>query len=166
MVKKKICVLGAYSVGKTSLIQRYVKSIFSDKYHTTIGVKIDQKDIRLHSRDYRLILWDINGEDEYQHVKKNYLIGASGYFLVIDGTRRETYDVVLELKKLVDETIGDKPFLLLINKSDIMDEWEIDSILLMDMRKRNWDIMFTSAKSGMNVEEAFRKLAAKIVENE
>ncbi len=164
MIKKKICVLGAYSVGKTSLIQRYVRSIFSDKYHTTIGVKIDQKEVRINSQDYRLILWDINGEDEYQHVKKSYLVGASGYFLVVDGTRRETYDVALELKKLVDETIGDKPFVLLVNKSDIMDEWEIDSILLMDMRKRGWEVLFTSAKSGKNVEEAFGSLVAMMIE--
>ena len=162
MRKKKICVLGAFSVGKTSLIQRYVKSIFSDKYHTTIGVKIDQKDIETASGMTRLILWDINGEDEYQHVKRNYLIGASAYFLVIDGTRKMSYDVALSLHDLVKETVGDIPFIALINKSDLMGEWEFEHKLEEDMKARNWNYLHTSAKSGENVEEAFKMLTDEI----
>ena len=158
MRKKKICVLGAFSVGKTSLIQRYVKSIFSDKYHTTIGVKIDQKDVELDSTVTRLILWDINGEDEYQHVKRNYLIGTSAYFLVIDGTRKMSYEIAVKLQELMKETVGDIPFIALINKSDLMGEWEFDHSQEEDMEARGWKYLHTSAKSGENVEEAFRML--------
>ena len=162
MIKKKICVLGAYSVGKTSLIQRYVKSIFSDKYHTTIGVKIDQKDVAIKDDTVRLILWDINGEDEFQHVKTNYLIGASGYFLVVDGTRESSYSIAKELQSLMQSTIGDKPFVVLINKVDIKEEWEINGMIEDELQSKNWDYLYTSAKTGENVEEAFNLLVSNM----
>jgi small GTP-binding protein len=162
MIKKKICVLGAYSVGKTSLIQRFVKSIFSDKYHTTIGVKIDQKDVTTEEGIVRLILWDINGEDEFQHVKTNYLIGASGYLLVVDGTRESSYHIAKELQALMQSTVGDIPFVVLINKEDLKDEWEINSMVEEDLKKENWEYLFTSAKTGKNVQKAFDLLVSKM----
>jgi len=66
MIKKKVCMLGAFAVGKTSLVQRFVNSIFSVKYQTTIGVKIDQKMISLGETEVNLLLWDIHGEDDFQ----------------------------------------------------------------------------------------------------
>lgn len=66
MIKKKVVLLGSFAVGKTSLVQRYVKSIFSEKYQTTIGVKIDQKIVNIDNTELNLLLWDIYGEDDYQ----------------------------------------------------------------------------------------------------
>jgi small GTP-binding protein len=164
MIKKKICVLGAFAVGKTSLIERYVKSVFSDKYHTTIGVKTDQKDVEVDGEDVRLIIWDINGEDDYQHVKPSYLLGASGYFLVADGTRKETLEVAEGLQKLVFNTIGNKSFYLLINKSDLMDEWEITENALNLLSEQGWKIIKTSAKLGQHVDDAFLGLCRSILQ--
>jgi GTPase SAR1 family protein len=58
-VQKKICMLGGFSVGKTSLVKRYVASIFSESYLTTVGVKIDKKTVTLGERVVHLILWRI-----------------------------------------------------------------------------------------------------------
>ncbi len=77
--------LGSFAVGKTSLVQRFVHSIFSEKYHTTIGVKIDQKIIQINHQDVNILLWDIHGEDIYQKVKPAYLMGSSGYLLSLMG---------------------------------------------------------------------------------
>ncbi len=88
MIKKKLCMLGATQVGKTSLVQRFVQTIFSDKYHPTVGVKIDKKQVVLGGRDVSLLLWDVQGEDETYTVRPSYLRGASGYLLVVDGARR------------------------------------------------------------------------------
>ena len=87
MIQKKICMLGAFAVGKTSLVQRFVKSLFSDRYLTTVGVKIDKKIVTVGDTEVSLVLWDLAGEDEFQSVQTSYLRGASGYLLVIDGTR-------------------------------------------------------------------------------
>jgi small GTP-binding protein len=88
MTQKKICMLGSFSVGKTSLVARYVSSVFSDKYLTTVGVKIDKKTVAVDGADVTLLLWDIYGEDDFQKLRMSYLRGASGYLLVVDGTWR------------------------------------------------------------------------------
>src|SRR4026209_2201357 len=90
MLQKKICMLGGFGVGKTSLVSRFVTSIFSDTYLTTIGVKIDKKTFAVDAHEMTLMLWDIYGQDEFQTVRDSYLRGASGYLLVADGTRYAT----------------------------------------------------------------------------
>ena len=97
MIQKKICLLGGFGVGKTSLVSRYVHSIFSDKYLTTVGVKIDKKSVTLDGTVVDLVIWDIYGQDDYQKVRMSYLRGAAGYLLVADGTRRSTLDTALAL---------------------------------------------------------------------
>ena len=97
MIKKKVLLLGSFAVGKTSLVKRYIYSIFSEKYHTTIGVKIDQKDIAVDSSDIRMIIWDIHGEDEFQKIHSSYLTGASGFMLVFDCTRKSPCDHIRNL---------------------------------------------------------------------
>lgn len=89
MIQKKIVMLGSFAVGKTSLVARYVRSIFSEKYLTTIGVKVDKKEVALGDGlpTVLLLLWDIYGDDEFQAIRPSLLRGASGYFLVADGTR-------------------------------------------------------------------------------
>jgi len=156
--------LGAFAVGKTSLVQQYVNSIFSEKYHTTIGVKIDQKMVELLGNKVNLILWDIHGEDEFQKVKSSYLNGASGYFLVIDGTRHYTIETARKLHSLAEETIGGKPFIVMINKYDLKDEWEISPEAIAEMQSFGWHTMLTSAKDDMGVDESFLKLAKRMLE--
>lgn len=163
MIKKKICILGAFAVGKTSLVEKYVKSIFSDKYHTTIGVKTDQKDVNIDGKEVRLIIWDINGEDDFQHVKPSYLMGVSGYLLVVDGTRKETLEVAYNLQKLVTKTVGEKEFTLMINKSDLLDSWELSEKEETELADLGWNVVKTSAKTGENVNNTFENLAKNII---
>src|SRR5207302_7436931 len=85
-LQKKICVLGGFGVGKTSLVKRYIESIFSESYLTTVGVKIDKKTVDLTDRIVNLILWDIAGEDDLSSLRVAYLRGSAGYLLVADGT--------------------------------------------------------------------------------
>src|SRR5207344_2519833 len=98
MIQKKICMLGAFAVGKTSLVSRYVRSIFSDKYHSSVGVKVDKKLVVMGDEQLDLLLWDLYGEDEFQKIRPTYLRGSSGYVLVADGTRRETLEKAVGLQ--------------------------------------------------------------------
>ncbi len=154
--------LGAFAVGKTSLVQRFVNSIFSEKYHTTIGVKIDQKLVDVKEKKVNLILWDIHGEDEFQTVKSSYLIGASGYFLVLDGTRKNTINIAERLNNVARETAGDVPFIALVNKSDLKPQWEINQDDINHLRENGWYVIETSAKEDIAVEDAFYELAARM----
>jgi small GTP-binding protein len=164
MLKKKICMLGAFATGKTSLMVQFVHSIFTDKYYTTIGVKIDKKKLTIGTQDVNLVLWDLAGEDEFLQVHMSYLRGSSGYLLVADGTRPATLDTARSLQKRVEAAIGYVPFVLMLNKSDLTAGWELGEEALADLREKGWDIIITSARSGLGVEEAFVMLVKKILE--
>ena len=164
MIEKKICMIGSFAVGKTSLLSQYVSGIFSDKYLTTIGVKIDKKETELADGTVlRLILWDIHGDDEFQRVRPSYLRGASGYLLVADGTRRETIDKAIELQHMVRGAIGDMPFVFIINKHDLVDEWIVDDELNTKIAELGWDVVYTSAKKNQGVDEVFSSLVDRVV---
>jgi small GTP-binding protein len=164
MLQKKICMVGAFATGKTSLIARFVYSIFSETYQTTVGVKIDKKTVNFKGQELNLILWDLYGEDEFQKIRMSYLRGSSGYLLVMDGTRRHTLEKAFNLQTRVEETIGQVPFILVINKSDLSDEWEIETNEIEQLVQKGWNVIQTSAKTGRGVEEVFQVIAQKILE--
>ena len=159
MLQKKICMLGAFGVGKTSLVSRFVNSMFSEKYLTTVGVKVDKKTLSAGSGDVTLMLWDIYGQDEFQTVRDSYLRGASGYLLVADGTRHATLDIATALQQKAEAVIGHVPFLLLLNKSDLHEEWQVNERMLWKLAERGWRVVKTSAKTGEGVDDAFARLA-------
>jgi len=162
MLQKKICMLGGFSVGKTSLVARFVKSVYSEKYHSTIGVKIDKKLIPVGDNEVNCILWDIAGEDDFYTIDNSYLRGMSGYILVVDGTRSNTLDVASELNRRVESLLGKLPFILVINKFDLVDEWEVSDLHLNKFSDCHCTIIKASAKTGEGVEQAFHTLACRI----
>src|SRR6202522_2312362 len=163
MIQKKVCMLGGFGVGKTSLVRRYVQSIFSDTYLTTVGVKIEKKMVKVGTADVALILWDIAGEDDVTTIRTSYLRGAAGYFLVVDVTRGETLEVAKAIQARVTSEIGSVPFLFLLNKTDLKEEWDIPEQSLEDLKDAGHVVLRTSAKPGEGVEEAFQTLAQRMV---
>ncbi len=164
MLEKKICMLGTLAVGKTSLVRRFIEGIYSEDYHTSIGVKVDKKLVREAGQpEVTLVLWDIYGEDRFQHVQPSYWRGMFGYLLVADGTRRNTLDEALALNQRVTDTGLKVPAVLLVNKADLADQWEIDDGRLAQLTQSGWEIMRTSAKTGENVDAAFSRLTLKML---
>jgi small GTP-binding protein len=163
MIQKKICMLGATGVGKTSLVSRFVSSMFSDSYLTTIGVKVDKKTVDVDGSAVTLMLWDIYGEDDFQTVRSSYLRGASGYLLVADGTRQGTLETARQLQQRSEAVIGNAPFVLVLNKADLADQWRIDDKGLWRIAEAGWSIVRTSAKTGDGVEDAFLRLTKKVM---
>jgi small GTP-binding protein len=161
-VQKKICMLGGFSVGKTSLVKRYVQSVFSETYLTTVGVKIDKKTVELSGRTVNLILWDLAGEDDIASLRMSYLRGSAGYVLVADGTRPSTLQVALSLRQRVEADYGPLPFALLLNKSDLKEQWAIPDSELEDLRQSGWWVRSSSARTGEGVEDAFKDLAVRV----
>lgn len=159
MIQKKICLIGAFAVGKTSLVSRYVRSVFSEKYHTTIGVKVDKKVVETGSGEVGLLIWDLAGQDDFGAIEMNYLRGASGYLLIVDGMRRSTLETAILLQQRVFAEVGPVPFRVLVNKSDLRAEWEVTNADLDLLAKHHWDVAITSALNGENVEASFVLLA-------
>jgi small GTP-binding protein len=158
MIQKKVCMVGTSGVGKTSLVAKFVHSIFSDKYLTTVGVKIDKKTVTVDGNEVMLMIWDLAGDDDYQRLQTSYLRGTSGYLLVADGTRQVTLDQAIEIQGRVTEATGPVPFLLALNKADLASQWEINDSRIADLAARQWKFFKTSAKDGAGVEDAFVEL--------
>ena len=157
--------LGGYSVGKTSLIRRFVHSKFSEDYLTTIGVKVDKKSVHLErdgiGHDLDLMLWDIAGEDDFFSVPDSYLRGAHGLFFVVDSTRVTTVDPVLSLNQRAQELLGDVPRLIVLNKCDL--EEQLQPNHHSELQGVATDLHTTSAKDGTGVESAFVRLATNLL---
>ena len=162
-MKKKICLLGATSVGKTSLVSRYVHSIFSEKYLSTLGVKVDSKSLTVDDQQLDLIIWDIHGDEDCRPVFMNYLRGTAGYMLIADGTRPETVDKACRLKAHIESKLENVPFIILLNKADLTDEWKVSDDMIEKLENQNWSVLRSSAKTGEGVEEAFTHLAGKLL---
>jgi small GTP-binding protein len=126
-------------------------------------VKIDKKVVRAGNEDVTLVLWDIHGEDVYQKIRMSYLRGMSGYLLVVDGTRRQTLDDALALNERVIQEAGKVPAVLVLNKSDLTEKWEIDAARESELTAAGWTMLRTSAKTGDSVEEVFSKLTAAML---
>ncbi|MCC6858982.1 MAG: GTP-binding protein [Bryobacterales bacterium] len=161
MIQKKICLLGAYGVGKTSLVRRFVESLFDESYHTTVGVKIDKKVLQVSGTAVMLMLWDLAGEDEVEQVRLSHLRGAAGFILVVDGCRKSTLLLASALRERVRAAFGELPYVLAVNKSDLLEQWEINPGDRLNGDPG--DVFITSAKTGACVEQMFERLAAKML---
>jgi len=158
LIQKKICLLGASSVGKTSLVKQFVEGIFSEKYLTTIGVKIDKKTLSIAEEKIQFMLWDMEGNDTYNVFQERYLRGAAAYIIVVDQTRTSSFHEGLDIHTLARQ-VTNCPAVLNINKSDLPATWHIDDNE-NKAYKNLFDLHFsTSAKTGSQVEEMFLALA-------
>lgn len=110
------------------------------------------------------MIWDMAGEDRFQRVETAYLRGAAGYLLVVDGTRRATLDQALVLQERAQSLLGPVPFALLLNKADLVDEWELDEREIGGLARPGWRIARTSAKTGVGVGEVITDLAGQLYE--
>jgi small GTP-binding protein len=158
-MQKKICLLGTFAVGKSSLMERFVKNIFSERYHSTVGVRIQKRTVELDSETINLIIWDLAGEDEFVSLRAAYLRGAGGYILVADGTRPNTLSAALELHRYATRVLGGVPFVLMVNKRDRLEDWAVDEVELEGLTREGWVVFKTSAKTGEGVSDGFIRLA-------
>ena len=155
---RKVCLLGDFGVGKTSLVARFVRNTYSDKYLTTVGVKVDSKLVERPGGTVKLVIWDIAGKSALDLLNQSYLKGASGVMLVCDGTREPTLRSALYLLMQARSTLGDPKAVLLVNKLDLVDRWEILPHTVAGLRE-TMPVFETSARTGDGVEAAFAALA-------
>ena len=165
MIQKKIALVGAPGVGKTSLVRRFVESLFDEGYLTTIGVKVDKKVVRVSGEDVTLMLWDVAGAEERFSVPSSYVRGAAGFLLVVDGTRAETFTAAADIAAQIARDVGPLPYVLVFNKSDLADTWQVHETDLGQTLDTGLPayIVRSSAKTGEGVEDAFRRLAEAVI---
>jgi small GTP-binding protein len=158
-----VCMLGAWGVGKTSLVRRFVNSMFSDSYLTSVGVKIDKKVVTIGSETLTMMLWDMAGEEEGVPLRLDRLRDASAAVLVADGCRSGSLDTALNLHERILAEVGPITTVLAVNKVDLFDEWDV-SLKTLELYAATELVVFTtSAKTGKGVEQMFRQIARDLL---
>ncbi len=162
MISKKVILTGNFGVGKTSLFNRFVYDRFSDKYLTTIGVKVNKKVTHVDGEEVSILLWDIAGEVSQDKVPVSYFLGAAGIIYVFDLTRPLTYENMDRDIEHLRQLLPDSVIKIVGNKEDLLgSEDEIQQILSGLNHECN---LTTSAKTGRNVEELFQELGKDLLE--
>src|SRR4028118_9403 len=172
-ISKKICMIGDFGVGKTSLIRRFVERQFSDQYLSTVGVKISRKDIILENTkrqenvNAQLLIWDLEGHTKFKGIAPTYLQGASGVLIVADVSRSETVERISEHIQLYSSVNTKGSIIIALNKVDLIEEEKL--ALLVEIshsicQDKVIAVYTTSAKTGKDVDEIFYKLAYTMVE--
>ena len=162
-ISKKIVLIGHYGVGKSSLLRRFVENSFSENYQVTIGVHIMKKKVSIQDiHDVTLIIWDVEGSDDFTKYRPSYLLGASAFVYVFDLTREPTFAEVQSNLELLSEKHPNVPVHIIGNKVDLVDADDITKTL---KEKNIHHAYLSSAKTGENVELLFKDLAAQLLKN-
>lgn len=161
LYQKKVCLLGEFAVGKTSLIRRYVEGRFDEKYLTTVGTVVTRKVVAVRGYTVNLLIWDLAGGRDIGRSRN--LVGLAGALLVCDLTRADTLDALRGYAQLIHQANPDATVALLANKADLVDERVItDEQLWAVAHEMQAPVFFTSAKTGDLVDTAFTVLADRL----
>lgn len=160
---RKVCLLGDFAVGKTSAVERGVHGTYTESYSTTVGVRIHSRSVDvMDGEPLRLSLWEVPGSGKFDRTRTAYVTDAQGLALVADGTRLETIDEALLLRRQAEDVIGKRlPCILLLNKCDLASRWEVTPAMLQALSE-HLPVFVISARTGSRVENAFRGLAGKL----
>lgn len=171
-VKMKICLVGDFAVGKTSLVRRFVHHAFEENYLATMGAEVTKKELMVNALGRErvrivMVIWDIMGHTGIRDlVTDAYFKGAQGMLVVGDLTRRETFSNLAGRRKAVQNLAGRVPAYVAANKADLEEERAMTSAGVRTVCEPwDWPFRLTSAKTGDGVEAAFRGLADLVMKS-
>jgi len=154
-VLRKVCMLGEFAVGKTNLASRFTQNTFNEKYLTTMGARVSKKEVQLGEFHITMMVWDLIGFIKYEKLIQSYTKGSDAAIIVFDTTREETFEAVERWANIFGSGKEHKTIALLGNKSDLGTKFEAEARGEELAKKNGWRFFLTSAKTGLNVEDAF-----------
>ena len=163
-LRRKVCLLGAPGVGKTSLVRRFVEDRFDQDHVSSIAVAISKRTIELGDVSLEMMLWDPGGNEAWGQYNRSFISGASGLVFVVDATRPSTLDHLLEAQTKGRGFIGSRPSILVVNKIDLTREFALAKEQLDAASKLDWHLVQASAASGDHVDHAFRQLGQMMLQ--
>lgn len=166
-VGKKVCMLGDFGVGKTSLVRRYVLDEFSGEYQTTLGVNVykheDEVEVRGECIAVHQVLWDIEGGLHRESLLENYLQGASGAVIVGDVTAVSPLDAMRASAERFRRARPGRPAVFALNKVDLLAHEPALPGAEVLAEEYGGVLRYTSAATGEAVPELFRILATRML---
>ena len=164
-IKIKIMLLGESQIGKTSLIQRYVKNNFNLSYITTVGIDFQLKQIKMNNKSIKLQIWDTAGQERFKNITKSYFHSSDGFIVGYDITSRLSFtNVSTWLKEINDNAPEEIQKILIGNKCDL-NEREVTTEEGQKLAEENGMKFFeTSAKNDINVKETFESITKDILD--
>jgi len=160
----KVCLLGYFGVGKTSLVYRWIENRFSQDFKSTLGVNLLKKNLMIDGNSVSVQIWDLGGQDSFQSLRKLYIEGAQGALAVFDVTSSVSFEKLNQWVKDFKAQRPNAPILLIGNKIDLSDSRAVSEEEAISYAKENeMELLFTSAKTGHQVEDAFQRLIKTIM---
>jgi len=170
VITQKICLLGDFNVGKTSLIRRFVEDKFSDQYLSTVGVKVSRKSLKVKAKLsvhlLNLLIWDLEGNTKFKSITPSYLKGASGAIIVADLSRTNTLSSISQHINLFLQINPQGTIAIALNKADLVPQEKLDKLIELHSSYNRQQILQaypTSAKTGDNVPNMFATLSQSLV---
>ncbi|KAH0484085.1 MAG: hypothetical protein KVP17_004016 [Porospora cf. gigantea B] len=161
----KIVLVGDTSVGKSCLLLRFSDDEFTDSYITTIGVDFRFRTIQIDDKIVKLQIWDTAGQERFRTITSAYYRGANGVIVVCDVTNPKSVESVdgwmAEIQKYTSEYVT---LMLVGNKTDDENRNVTEEEVKAKAAAHAVPYVLTSAKTAENVEEAFVRLARRIIE--
>ena len=158
-----IITLGESSVGKSSIINRYVENNFDYNFVSTLGVDFRKKNININGEDIRLKIWDTAGQEKFRSIQKQYYRNSDGILLVFDVTKFDTFNVLEEwINSIKNQTSNDIIVVLVGNKIDLNNKVISDDEIKNFANDNKFKYFLTSAATGKNINEVFDYIVKEI----
>lgn len=155
----KVIIVGDGNVGKSSMIQRFCKGVFTSEYKKTIGVDFLEKQLRTNQEDIRLMVWDTAGQEEFDAITKAYYRGAQLCILVFSTVDRHSFEAVESWKNKVSAEVGEITTVIVQNKIDLIDQAVMTPEETEELTERlRVKIFRSSVKDNFNISEVFEYL--------